>query len=601
VDVDVYTKSGKNVAKGKFSVGKNKVPQVTFDFSVSLTKHKKNTIFKCVSENDRYILMDCDVVEQSIFPQVVVKGNKKYSSFKKVSVLFDGLSQWMDSDGVFENSKKSIVRKLEQKVFKAKIEENSHQFLISNENWWETKHVDSNNHQLNIYSIITIEALDGSWAVSELLSLIREIRTFFTLLLGHSIGLKYVLDRSSKEETCSIYFLSSSNENIDNLVRRNFFVPSKELFIDNKWGTLLQGYFSSRNKEYRNVWVRISGILAYKGFWEYRILAYVSLVDRYVSLFCNGLEKSVSDRQFGKIKKAARAAIREFKISSDASDEVQIRDANLVIDSMCEQIVQNVRNTSISSFGKKLSKKLEYTNNEILSVLGLTDSHFNHLKDLRNAIAHGDEPNIPSNNDVTYEEIITNKVALLLRYWVFIDIGFTHSDFIRYLNNWMYSITFQARIDRTALDTASGHYLFLKTNKTNFNRAKKRRLGCLVVDYVKSSDTYRVNSEATKYLDDWIRSNNKKTKSVEEELTRIVDTNRVRNVGYIGVGYLQYGDEKYRADEGICVLNCPSYIAEKERIKDRLSVFDVEKNIWLPTEFERRLRASSVKPSIKRH
>jgi hypothetical protein len=108
------------------------------------------------------------------------------------------------------------------------------------------------------------------------------------------------------------------------------------------------------------------------------------------------------------------------------------------------------------------------TNPNIIEVLGFKDDDFRHLKQLRNTVAHGDEPKIQNEGNITYEVTVTNKIVLLLRYWAFIDMGFTHSEFIGFLGNWMYPITQQAQVNRVSLDIASGKYLFLKTNKQIF-------------------------------------------------------------------------------------------------------------------------------------
>lgn len=590
VDVEVFTSSGSIVGNGSLSVKKNSAPQVSFDFRVDISKLLKYKFFICKSEKHTYQLLDCEILGNVIIPKLLIRGRKKRFKFKKVNLLFQGLSQWMDTDGKFEFSENKIIKTMESKVFDAEIELGERRFTISNEHWCETRNIGANNNQIYEYTLLTVEAGNFSWSTEELLEIINHIRTFFTLLLGHSIGLEYALDASDKTTIQSIYYLNATRDASKEILQRECFVQSDPLFKGDRWQYLLQGYFSNRNERYRNVWSRISGMLSYEGFWEYRILAYVSLVDRYVSLYAESEEKSLPEEQFKTHRRAARTALESIKSEYTIKDKDQRTVFDNVIDSMCRQISQNIHNTSIPSFNEKFDLTLSRTNQSIIEILGFSEKDLNHLKKIRNCVAHGDEPVIRNDGDITYEVTITNKLALLLRYWAFIDIGFAFSDFIVFLRNWMYPVTQQARINNTALDVASGNYHFIQVNKTNLNRAKRHRYGCLVLDYVKASDTLRVNVSATKRVDSWYLNPDIKHRSVEEVLMAIVDTKKVHNIAYLGNLYLKLEEELLQISAGACILNCPDYVSSDQLVKDRLRIFDTATGVWLPSEFEKRIR-----------
>ena len=483
-----------------------------------------------------------------------------------------------------------IVKIRESKIFNTEIVVGERRFSLSNGHWCETKSIGANNNQIYEYTLLTVEAQNFSWSAEELLEIISEISTFFTLLLGHSTGLEYVLDASNNNSTNSIYFLNATRDVSKEILQRECFVKSNQLFYEERWQEILQGYFSSRNNKYRSLWSRISCMLSYEGFWEYRILAYVSLVDRYVSIYAKKEEKSLPERQFKKHRRSARCALKCIKSECDIKDENERKTFDNVIDSMCKQIGENIQNTSISSFNEKFDLALSKTNKSIIEILDFDKKDFNHLKKIRNCVAHGDEPAIENTRDITYEVTITNKLALLLRYWTFSDIGFSFSEFIAYLTNWMYPITQQARINKTALDIASGNYHFITVKKTNFQRAKKYRNNCLVLDYVKASDTLRVNISATEHARSWLLNLNKKSKAIEEELMTVVDTKKVHNIAYLSNLYIKCEGDLLQISSGACILNCPDYISSCRSIKDRLRVFDTESCVWLPSEFEKRIR-----------
>jgi len=600
VNVKVFTSSGSIVGSGKLSVKKNSAPQVGFNLSVDISKFFKRKLFICKSEKYTYQLLDCEVLDNVIIPRLLIRGKKRRTKFKKVNLLIQGLSQWMDTDGKFKLSENKIIKTRESKIFNAEMAVGERRFSLSNEHWCETKRVGENNSQIHEYTPLTIEAKNFSWSTEELLKIISDTRTFFTLLIGHSIGLEYVLDASDNNSINSIYFLNATRSTGKEILQRECFVESSQLFYKERWQEILQGYFSIENDRYRKLWSRISGMLSYEGFWEYRILAYVSLVDRYVSLYAENEERSLPERQFKKHRRAARSTLESIKSKCEIKDENERKVFDDVINSMCKQIGDNIQNTSIASFNEKFDLALSKTNKNIIEILDFDENDFNHLKRIRNCVAHGDEPAIANDGDITYEVNITNKLALLLRYWTFIDIGFSFSEFISYLTNRMHPITQQARISMSALDIASGNYHFIKVNKTNFQKAKKYKHNCLVFEHIKASDTLRVNILATEQARSWRLNPNKKNRSVEEELMTIVDTKKVHNIAYLSNLYIMHENDLLKISSGACIFNCPNYISFSQSINDRIRVFDTVSGVWLPSESEKKLGQQTREGKLKK-
>lgn len=546
LDVEVFTKTGLLVGEGELCFSKEIVPSVSFGLRANISKFSKNTFFRCEATVGTYTLFNCEVVDNTILPKLIVKGGRdKNNRFKKISVLLQGVSEWMDSDSQFKITNQEIIRKLEQKVFNVDVlDSDGRLFSISSEHWCETKRHEANSHLLKIYTMITCEVKTGYWSVLELIKKTHDVRTFFSLLLGFSVGVEYVLDRTHPNRTKSVYFLNATTEK--NPVPRSIdcFVSSAYLFKQNKWADILKNFFNVNAVVFNDVWSRVAGLLSYDGFWEYRIFAYVSLVDKYVSLRSKTSDKELPGKKF--------------------------------------------KNSRFLSFAEKFEHTMSKMNAAIREIIDLSDKDFNHLKKLRNAIAHGDSPSTKNDGDITYEVILNSKLALLLLYWVYSDLGFCDKDFIVFLSNWFYPTTRQASLNTQTLDKALGRHFYLNTNKTNFAEAKKQQFGCLVLDYIKRSDSYRVNKKATARLEGWHRNFDKSRKrSVEEELMSIVDTSRVKNIAYVVLAYMQHEDEVFKINMGTCILNCPDFIAVDKHVFDRLRIFDDESKQWLPSEFEK--------------
>ncbi|OUS03265.1 hypothetical protein A9Q81_07720 [Gammaproteobacteria bacterium 42_54_T18] len=596
-NVKVFSKSGSFVGEGELRFSQKFQSGVSFGFSANIIKFKDNTHFRCeLPEGGCYTLIDCVVINNSIYPKLIVKGENKSEEFCNVSILLQGVSQWMDSEGCFEISDLDIIRNREQKVFDVELLDiDGGKFSISCEHWCETKRQKANNHEVNIYTMITCETKSGFWSAPQVIELIHEIKTIFTLLLGFPVGVEYVLDRDESGKMQSVYFLSSISDKNYSTESQYCFVSSAYLFENDKWGDVFSCFFDKKSTDFRNVWYKVAGLMSYEGSWEYEILAYVSLVDRYVSLYAKAIDKKLPDKKFKKVRRSIRALLHEIRGGFAKDSEESHAEYDLIFESIARQTL-GLGNSKFSSFAEKFEYALSETDGVIKGIIDLSPEDVAHLIKFRNSVAHGDDPKIKNGNNISYEVVLSNKLKLLLLYWLYRDIGFSDMDFVVFLDNWFHPSVRKARLNKVALDRASGKYLYLDVNKTNFSKAKSYRFGCLVFDYVKASDTYRVNKKHTDDIEKWYSRgiSPQKPRSVEEELMSVVDTLKVRNIAYVGSVYIKHEKEVFKINIGACILNCPDYISSSNLFFDRLRVFDYESDQWLPSEFEKGIAMANL-------
>ena len=578
VDVDVYGNSGKKIGKGKLTIKDNFQPKVSLTNLIHKIDNGSSAYFTCKTDNQTYQLIDCQIHHDLIFPKFIIKGSQKRLKFKKFDLLLQGVTQWFNlgNHTIIDKDKVTITRKTD--LFNVDIQHNEITFNLSNEYWCDQENISQNSTKINEYTALTISSRNKTFSIEDLTSLVNQIRIFFTLLIGHPIGIIYILDQTSKHKAQSIYFSNHSKKSYANLKPIDCFVNSKSLFIANKWPDILKGFFNQNNdKVYRKLWGRIAGLLAYEGFWEYEILAYVSLLDRYVTIDTENTKLSLSENQFIKFNREARRTLNAIECPPTLEPDK----FNKVIESMCIQIRDGVQNSSIPSFGEKFNLRLKKTNPEIIKVLNLDKSEFKHIKLLRNQIAHGDEPKTINTEDLNYESRIKNKIALLLRYWVFMRIGFSNTDFLNYLNNWCYPITRNAEIDQQELDIALGKHHFLETNITNFKKAKKLQSKWLVLKFIKSSKTFQVDTQATNQLNkSRLNMKRSKSKSILEELTKVVDTTKIKNAMYLTSVYIKHNDQQFKT-YSVYILNCPEYIYKDNTNSYNFKKFDSITSSWI--------------------
>lgn len=583
--VSVFSKKGTLIGEGKLVLSPKRIPKVEFDYHVNISQFRKNTFFKCTSQKGNFTLLSCEVMNNCIFPKVVVKGEKKSCKFKKVSVLLQGISEWMDSTGQFSITDNEISRTREKKTFKSNIVVNGKRITISNEHWCQTKHHKENEYLIINHTLISFECKSSSLLLPEVINLIQGIRTIFTLLLGFNLGVLYVLDRTDKSRNLSLYYANNTPEESNVKRKIDCFVSSSYLFENGKWDRLFKEYFGQKSQTHEDIWARVAGMFAFEGYWEYQLLAYVSLLDRYVSLFAREYDNKLSNSQFRKVCREIKSYIKE-KSETEVVESVNVK----VYDSIALQL-QSIENSSFSSFGEKFEFKCSKTDKQILSIINLTTNDFGHLKKIRNSIAHGDSPKLKDNGDITYEVMLSKKVDLLLRYWTFCDLGFNKLDYVRFLNNWMYPITREARLNQCELDIATGNYVYLNTNKTNYNLSKKQSFGQLVMQYDELDDIFRFNKMASSALASRYKAS--EYNSVEAKLMSVVDTRVIKSITYLNNGYVTCNNDSFKVEGGMCVLNAPDYFWQFESINDRRCLFNDESNSWVQSKLEKRIKSLS--------
>ncbi len=588
VDVKVFSNSGIYVGEGKLVFSKNQIPHVSFGLLENIKKFTNNTYFICKVKNKIYTLLNCEVDNNTIIPKIIVQGEKKQNRFKKVSVLFQGISEWMDIYSRFEGTQGEIIRILDNDTFDVLIDSKDGRFSITCEHWWDTGSLGNSSYKLNIRTLITIEKEHGHWSSQQVIELVHDLKRIFTLLLGYPSGIEYVFDRSHDKKMQSIYFLNQTAENITEFRPSSCFVSSGYLFAQKKWPIIFNHYFCSNPNEFQVIWSRVAGMFSYSGFWEYKILAYVSLLDKYVSCYAKKYDSSITDGEFTKIRRKMRESIKSFK--REVTSELTSIDIkyNEVLESIDKQL-EKFDNSKFSSFSEKFNLVIEALNKDVRKIIDFSTNDFKHLKKLRDFIAHGGEPPTKSDIDLTYEITMTSKLALLLLYWTYKDLGFSDEDYITFLGNWQHPLVAQARLKADTMDELLSRGFYLKMNKTNFSKIMQRQYLHLVLRYVKSSDSYRFDAEATMRLQNWHKNFNKENRSVQEELMSYVDTGNVKNIAYVSNAYAQHGERKSKIHSAVCILNCPDKIALHKLVFNHLKIFDDNSSQWLPSEFEKNI------------
>ena len=200
----------------------------------------------------------------------------------------------------------------------------------------------------------------------------------------------------------------------------------------------------------------------FEGFWEHRILVYVTLLDSYVS---QRFGKAATP-SFAPKKKLARLKVALAKIQPPlgTSQELAVLDATSQIFSATDP------------FAGKFQALMDSLDADVVKIIHLTKKDFDTVRKLRNEIAHGQQPSFKG-PDFTLIFDIANRITLLLTYVFFLDIGLKRDVFLRCLD-WPHNeLRRQAKIDDVHLARICHPEIFLQVSSQELAVIRQRPRG----------------------------------------------------------------------------------------------------------------------------
>ncbi len=590
VEVDVFLPSGESLGKGRLQFAPRKVLRVDLDSPKDAVGANGHERLFCRTTTDTYTLLEVEVEDGVLLPTLIVRGVMETTGFKTIRMVYHSISAWMDRYGYLSGD---MAEQYLARFFTEITDEQNTRFSISCEH---ISNVDQLTGTITPYAVIGCDSIEGHWSAKQVIEKILDFRRIFTLLAGCSVDVEYAFGGESMGSSQPLYFLSMAAKKTRSLRSHECLIPAHYLFDQNKWNAIFTNYFSVKTKEFSSVWARVAGMFGYEDYWEYRILAYVSLLDKFVTSHAEKFNKKIPKSKFSKLLGNIKITINHFKEAMPAITPQIAADNAEVFASLTRQAGTAFRNSQFASFEEKFDFAMSILDSNVKGIINLSTDDFEHLKKLRNRIAHGDEPDIRDGHNITYEMSLCDKVTLLLLYWVYQDFGFNDLDFIRFLGNGFYPLTRQANLDKFVLHKAAGRHVYLEMDAENFNNVKKMPSLCIVLSYESNTSLYKIDEEKSAALSTWPRPVEVSSSgSLDEALTKLVDPQQVKTVAYISGAYAHHGGDYFEIPWSVCILNSPDGVARHPAVSERLHVYDDQSATWLPSEFDKRIQEMRTK------
>ena len=189
-------------------------------------------------------------------------------------------------------------------------------------------------------------------------------------------------------------------------------------------------------------------------------MGYVSVLDKYVSQFSE--DESAPKRLSAKGMRKLGNGLK--KLAGPLSDVQQKEVLELV-----ERSFSGKRDLD---FGEEYEFTTGKSDSDIIQIINISNDDFEHIKKVRDKIAHGDAITTIT-NDLTRESGIVDKITLLLTYWAYMDFGLTKDDFLKCLNHNHNRLSLNPNLDRAHFEKVTKISGFYDVSKKEFERISK--------------------------------------------------------------------------------------------------------------------------------
>lgn len=418
------------------------------------------------ADSRKLSLLNCKRSGHAIYPEFVVMGDVEGSEFDSFEVRYSEVSEWffeqthidseLGEEIKWHATPAPLVANVAMPGRKFRIES----FYVAT---LEQSGEDRTLHQHFEFRFI---ATKNPFSPAEIKDLARRFGNLLSILLAHQCPIVSVDVAPKGGRYGRMYYgihksppngLQSQDDR-DKVSWHKFLALKSD--VDDCWEDVVNAFFRS---EYREViWSRLAGMQNYEGFWEYRVLGYVTLLDSYVS------------QRFGKIstpKAPPKKKLKQFKTAlADVRPSLNSTQQAAVLDAAGEIF------SASGSFASKFQMLLESLDRDVVKIIRLTQDDFDLVKKLRDEVAHGQQPTFKG-PDLTPVFVITNRINLLLTHLFFLDVGVGRDVFLRCLDRSHTELRMISKLDEVHLDRVLSPEKFIAVSPQELLAIQQRSRG----------------------------------------------------------------------------------------------------------------------------
>ena len=528
--VEIYHDDYSILGEGELTFGGGSFICIKLDLSSNFRAPLRElpTLRAKTKEGQYFTLFNCEVDDHLLYADFIVCGNVK-ADISEFHVKYAQLSDWfLHGQYITGELGESVSWKNPTPQLSITIKAAGEDFSLKTETFSSlTKR--GEDHVIHEHTRFIFKRAVGVFSVDELREKTFELSTLLSLLTATPVSIANVWVCFDVGYPMPTYF--PAFKEIDGGSSSGAYWTScltQRHSLDDKWESIFERFYTSPYR--KTSWVRLAGMQRYEGFWEFKILGYVSLLDEYVSTYAKIANQKVTKAENQKVTRFKE----QIKLLNKPLDKTQIDD----VESLIESVFVTSRELT---FKEKYDYARGLTDENIRRVINLTDDDFSLIKRIRDKVAHGAAPDL---SDTSYQELhnIIEKIALLMTYWAHSDLGFLPSDFVTSLNRTHNRLRLNKGLDKVHLDRITKSAEFIEVSEILFDQFSSGQLSIINACFTQNAEGELAHSKRHEEMyNAWINNRAKTSNLVIDAFGS--ESERVTTAGSL---YLEFGEKTIR-------------------------------------------------------
>jgi ApeA N-terminal domain 1 len=417
-------------------------------------------VIATTEDGNAYTLCECRIHDFSLIATTLVYGSIAEDDFLQIDVRCSEISEWfLRPERIDGTVGEQLTWTKRSEHFSAEITEGGRRFTVSSKSVGSRERV-GEDLIVHEYVEFSFKSDDRGFSLKEARDEATGLCALFSLLVAYPVSIVSVYIHTKTGHAHPMYFGTFKQLERDNTSDFSMQCLLQKVRLDGRWPEIFTHYYQGR--DHRDLWLRLAGMQRYEGFWDFRLVGYVGLLDRYVVQRTQSRPDGPSPPSPRKLRKLA-GELTKLTPGLDRG--------------VMSAIVGLARRIFVSrnrSFSDQFAYAMAATDNDARAVIDITDEDFELIKDVRDRIAHGEPPEV-TDGDFTRINVTIGKIALLLTYWTLHDLGISTVDFLGAMNATHNRLYLQASVDRKNLARATGTAKFFSVSAEKFERLESRK------------------------------------------------------------------------------------------------------------------------------
>lgn len=409
----------------------------------------------------RLSLFNCEQDGHSLYPEFVTEGELKGSDVVRFEVRYTDVSEWFFQQMIVrgEPGKEIEWREMPSSLV-AEVSQPDHHFKIESF-YVGTIAQQGEDRNLHQHFEFRFTAIQDRFTLANVKQQAHQFSNLLSILLAHPCSIVSVDVYADDKHGAHLYYPVSrtrraaedKSEDPARIGFRSFFTLKSDL--DPQWDSVVKKFFAS---EYRGViWSRLAGMQHHDGFWEHRVLGYVTLLDGYVSQRITMGKPMLLPKQ----KRAFAQRLGSKRLALTTQQQETLMEAVTAIFSQHD------------TFASKFERLIEELDADVYKIIKLSADDFKLIKALRNQVAHGLQLSFKDRN-LTPVLVIVSRIVLLLTHLFFLEVDLGKEVFLRGLERPFNKLRRESEIDEVHLARVLKPGNFLQMTPYALRKIRKR-------------------------------------------------------------------------------------------------------------------------------